>query len=51
LQRSAQQDRLVNGLGLPKTFTGVCCDLVLSSACSRVRSIWRWGFLPFAFPP
>ena len=31
-------------------FTGVCRDLVLSSACLRVRSFWRSVSLPFVFP-
>jgi hypothetical protein len=44
LQRSAQHDRMVNGLGLRKNFAGVCWDLVLSFVMFRGALVLALGF-------
>ena len=50
LQRSAQHDRLVNGLGLRKVFTGVSGDLVLSSRMFKGALFAALGFFTVCFP-
>ena len=49
LQRSAQHDRLVNGLGLRKVFTGVSGDLVLSSRMFKGALFAALGFFAVCF--
>jgi hypothetical protein len=50
LQRSAQHDRLANGLGLRKVFTGVSGDLVLSSRMFKGALFAALGFFAVCFP-